>query len=252
MSKISEKKVALVTGSSRGIGLSIAKELDKSGIKVLINSRKKIKKNIFRNFINKPDHYMFDVTSLKQTEKCFKKIKKKYKKLDYLICNAGYSSSPKKKEFDIIEWKNIFERNFFSTLNSVFVYRKLFKNNNKKKIICISSVSGSYVSAAPSTYAIAKSALNNFVKHVSKSLTKENIILNCVSPGNIFFKGGIWDKNFTKNKKHYLKYIKKEVPENRLGKPHEIANLVSYLCSEKSTFINGSVIKIDGGQDKSL
>ena len=79
MSKISEKKVALVTGSSRGIGLSIAKELDKSGIKVLINSRKKIKKNIFRNFINKPDHYMFDVTSLKQTEKCFKKITSRFK-----------------------------------------------------------------------------------------------------------------------------------------------------------------------------
>ena len=128
----------------------------------------------------------------------------------------------------------------------------MFNNNKKKKIICISSVSGSYVSAAPSTYAIAKSTLNNFVKHVSKSLTRENIILNCVSPGNIFFKGGVWDKKLLKNKRFYLDYIKKEVPENRLGKPNEIANLVTYLCSEKSSFINGSVINIDGGQDKSL
>lgn len=252
MSKNFKKKIALVTGSSKGIGLSIAKELDKSGIKVLTNSRNKINEKFSKCFINSTDHYKFDVTSFKQTEKCFRLIKKKYNRLDYLICNAGFSSSPKKKEFDIMEWKNIFERNFFSTLNSIFVYRKLFNDDKKKKIICISSVSGSYVSAAPSTYAIAKSTLNNFVKHVSKSLTKENIILNCVSPGNIFFKGGVWDKNLLRNKKYYLNYIKKEVPENRLGNPNEIANLVSYLCSEKSTFINGSIINIDGGQDKSL
>ena len=84
----------------------------------------------------------------------------------------------------------------------------------EKKVICISSVSGAYVSAAPSTYAIAKSALNNFVRHVSKSLTKENIILNCVSPGNIFFKGGVWEKNLKKNKKHYIKYIEGEVKKD--------------------------------------
>lgn len=252
MSKTSKIKIALITGSSKGIGLSIAKELDQAGIKVLINSRNQINKNLFKNFINQPEHYKFDVTSFKQTEKSLKKIKKKYKKLDYLICNAGYSSSPKSRKFDITEWKNIFEKNFFSTLNSIFLYRKLFNNNKKKKIICISSVSGSYVSAAPSTYAIAKSTLNNFVKHVSKSLTRENIILNCVSPGNIFFKGGVWDKKLLKNKRFYLDYIKKEVPENRLGQPNEIANLVTYLCSEKSSFINGSVINIDGGQDKSL
>ena len=62
----------------------------------------------------------------------------------------------------------------------------------------------------------------------------------------------MWDKKLLKNKRFYLDYIKKEVPENRLGKPNEIANLVTYLCSEKSSFINGSVINIDGGQDKSL
>ena len=109
-----------------------------------------------------------------------------------------------------------------------------------------------YVSAAPTTYAVAKSALNNFVKHASKSLTKENIILNCVAPGNVFFKGGIWDKNFKKNKRYYKKYISSEVPEKRLAGPEEIAELVNYLCSEKSSFINGSVITIDGGQNKSL
>ena len=127
-----------------------------------------MKRYFFKEFINSPDHFRFDVTSTKQTEQALKKIKKKYGRLDFLICNAGYSSSPKKKEFDIKEWKNIFEKNFFSTLNSIFLYKKIFNDKRKKKVICISSVSGAYVSAAPSTYAIAKSALNNFVRHVSK------------------------------------------------------------------------------------
>ena len=212
-----------------------------------------MKKSLISDFKNKPEHFCFDITSYKDLEKSFKKIKQKYKKIDYLICNVGYSSSSKKKQFEIDEWRKIFERNFFSTLNTIFLFKKIFKNvKSSKKIICISSISGLYVSAAPTTYAIAKSALNNYVRHASKSLTSENIILNCVAPGNVFFKGGVWDKNFKKNKSYYKKYIKTEVPENRLAHPGEIANLVVYLCSEKSTFINGSIINIDGGQNKSL
>lgn len=249
----SKKKIALVTGSSRGIGFAIAKSLDKKGIRVFLNSRSKISRKLLERFNNSPVHLKFDINKAKKLEMNFKKIKKKYGEIDYLICNVGFSSSPKNKQFDINEWKLIFERNFFSTLNTIFLFRKIFNNTKiKKKIICISSVSGTYVSAAPTTYAIAKAALNNFVRHASKLLTKENIVLNCVAPGNIYFKGGVWDKNLRKNKSYYKKYINSEVPEKRLGKPDEVAELVSYLCSNSSTFINGSVISIDGGQNKSL
>lgn len=253
MQQKNNQKICLITGSSKGIGLAIAEKFDSYGVKVLLNSRHKIKKKLIKNFIKKPEHFKFDVTSTKSLENGLKKIKKKYKKIDYLICNVGFSRSLKKNQFKIDEWKKIFDKNFFSTLETIFLFKKYFNNNSsKKKIICISSISGMYVSAAPTTYAIAKSALNNFVKHASKSLTKENIILNCVAPGNVYFKGGVWDKNLKKNKKYYRKYISSEVPENRLADPREIAELVTYLCSDKSTFINGSVLSIDGGQDKSL
>ena len=71
-----KKKIALITGSSKGIGLSIAKELDRSGVKVLTNSRNLLKRYFFKEFINSPDHFRFDVTSTKQTEQALKKIKK--------------------------------------------------------------------------------------------------------------------------------------------------------------------------------
>ena len=246
-------KIALVTGSSKGIGLSIAKMLDAQGIKVFLNSRSNINKKIINQFNNNPEHLKFDIMDTKKLETNLKKIKKKFGNIDFLICNVGFSSTPKKKQFDTNEWKMVFEKNFFSTLNTIFSFRKIFKNSKiLKKIICISSVSGTYVSAAPTSYAIAKAAINNFVSHASKALTKENIILNCVAPGNIYFKGGVWDKNFKNNKPYFKKYINSEVPEKRLGSPEEVAELVGYLCSDKSSFINGSIFGIDGGQNKSL
>ena len=248
-----KQKVAFVTGSSKGIGLSIAKLLDSKGINVILNSRGKLNSKIYKNFSKKPLHLRFDISNSNKLEANLKKLKKIYGNIDYLICNVGFSTSSEKKQFEIKEWRMMFERNFFSTLNTIFAFRKIFKNiKKKKKIICISSVSGSYVSAAPSSYAIAKSAINNFVRHMAKLFTKENIIMNCIAPGNIYFKGGLWDKKLKKNKSYFRRYINTEVPEKRLGSPDEIANLVGYLCSEKSSFINGAVIGIDGAQNKSL
>lgn len=248
-----KNKVALVTGSSKGIGLSIAKYLDARGIKVFLNSRGTLSKKIYKTFVNNPVHLKFDISNAAKLESNLIKIKKKYGNIDYLICNVGFSSSTEKKQFDINEWKMMFDKNFFSTLNTIFLFRKIFKNSKtQKKVICISSVSGTYVSAAPSSYAVAKAAINNFVRHTSRLFTRDNIILNCVAPGNIFFKGGLWDKKLKENKSHYKKYIGSEVPEKRLGTPDEIAKLVGYLCSDDSSFINGSIIGIDGGQNKSI
>ena len=70
--------------------------------------------------------------------------------------------------------------------------------------------------------------------------------MNCIAPGIIYFKGGLWDKKLKKKNKYFRRYINTEVPEKRLGLQMKIANLVGYLCSEKSSFINGAVIGIDG------
>jgi len=245
-------KIALVTGSTQGIGLAIAKNLSEYGCFVILNSRKKKRKSFYENLGFKHDHYIFDNNLEKKTQLEMKKIFKKYKKIDFLICNVGHSNSNTKKINSLKEWKFIFENNFFSALNVIFSFLKFSTKKDKIKIICISSVSGMYVSPAPSTYAVAKAALNSFVRHVSKLYTKNNVFINCIAPGNIYFKGGIWDKKLKKNKFKALQHIKKEVPEKRFGSPREIANLASYLCSEQSSFINGTVISIDGGQNKQI
>ena len=77
---------------------------------------------------------------------------------------------------------------------------------------------------------------------------KNKIRVNVISPGNIFFRGGTWDIKKKKNPTLVRKIIREKVPLQRFGKPEEVANLVTYICSEKASFINGAIIRIDGGQ----
>ena len=129
------------------------------------------------------------------------------------------------------------------------IFLKYFKSN--AKIICISSISGTYISKSSIEYTVSKSALNTYVKKKSKLIGK-NYTINCVAPGNIMFKGSSWEKKIKLNKLAVEKQIAEHVPLKRFGKIWEIANLVSYICSDKSNFLNGSIFTIDGGQDLSL
>ena len=94
-------------------------------------------------------------------------------------------------------------------------------------------------------------ALNNFVRGVSIPFADDGIRINSVAPGNIFFKGSVWDRKIKENPKKIKKMLADNVPLKRFGKPEEIADFVTYLSSSKSNFITGGIFVIDGGQLKS-
>lgn len=243
-----KNKIALVTGSTRGIGLSIAMNLQTKGCKVILNSRKNFKhtnKNKFANIF----HYRFDCTNERQVFKNLKKIKKDFKKVDYLICNVGSSKVNKKISGSKEEWKRMIENNLYSSIIVIENFLKFF--NKEIKIVCISSISGKYLSKSSIEYTVAKSALNTYVRKKSKLLNGDSTI-NCVAPGNILFKGGSWDKKLKAGNAKVMKQIRENVPLKRFGTPAEVASLVSFICSGSSNFINGSIITIDGGQDQSI
>ncbi len=242
-----KNKIALITGSTKGLGLEIAKNLSTKGCKIILNSRKNL--NSKKKEFSKIDHFNFDCTKEKEVIKGIKKIKKKFKKVDFLVCNVGSGKIIKKKSGTTQEWQRMLEKNLFSSIIVIENFLKYFKKNIK--IICISSVSGNYISKAPIEYIVSKSALNTYVKKKSK-LIGENNTINCLAPGNILFKGGRWEKKLKMNKNSVMKQIKENVPLNRFGKTSEIANLVSYIFSDCSNFLNGSVISIDGGQNLNI
>jgi len=117
-------------------------------------------------------------------------------------------------------------------------------------VVCISSIAGIETTDAPIPYSIAKSALNSYVKNISKPFAKVGIRINAVAPGNILFKGSIWEKKLKKNKNKVLDMISTKVAMNRFGTPDEIAYAVSFLASPLSSFTTGNILVIDGGQTK--
>ena len=165
-----------------------------------------------------------------------------------MICNLGSGNfSENNKDF-----QNAFKYNFFSTTTLVENSKSILKNS-KSKIICISSICGiESIEGAPLGYSLAKSALNFYIKLISKDLAKKKVSINGIIPGNILFPGSTWDLKLCKNKKKIKKYISQNVPINEFGSVNDIFSVCKMLSENNSYFMTGSLIKLDGGQTKSI
>ena len=104
---------------------------------------------------------------------------------------------------------------------------------------------------SPISYSVAKSAVESYSKVLARRLGPD-VRVNTVAPGNIFFEGGTWDKKLKDNPAAVKKMIGSQVPMKRFGKPEEVAELVSFICSDKASFITGACFVIDGGQTKNF
>jgi 3-oxoacyl-[acyl-carrier protein] reductase len=125
--------------------------------------------------------------------------------------------------------------------------------NHPISIVCISSICGiEIVPGAPPAYAVAKSALNAYVRVKSKGLKSAGSRINAIAPGNILHENSNWLQKLNKDSTEVDNYLKKNVPLNRFASTSEIADLVLYLSSPKASFVSGSIWTIDGGQVNSL
>ena len=242
-----KKKVVFISASSSGIGYYLAEKYKSLGYDLIINGTNKLKLKKASLSLD-CDFFLGDLTKKKTIDLLINKLKKKYNYIDILICNLGNSEFKKNNK----DYGNAFKYNFYSTTNLVESSKKILKKA-KSKIICISSICGvESIEGAPIGYSIAKSALNFYIKLISRELAEIGVSINGIVPGNIYFKGSTWDLKMKKNPKKTKQYIKNNVPINKFGSTENIFEICKMLTENTDNFITGSLFKLDGGQTKSV
>ncbi len=244
-------KLALITGSTRGIGFAIAKSLLEEGCRVILNGRNESRLySAAEQLPGKVDIFVGDTTDESVCKKMANEVKKKYETLDILVTNVGSGRSVPPGNETANEWKRVLELNLISATNIIHAFSNILTKNTGS-VVSISSICGQEALGAPLTYSAAKAALNSYIIGVARVLGENGIRINAIAPGNILDEGGTWERKLAEDKNAVETMLKNEVALRRLGKPEEIADFVTFLVSDKAAFATGSIFTVDGGQVRS-
>lgn len=238
-------KYALVTGGSRGIGRAISVKLVTLGYHILVNYKSN-NEEAMRTYElitaagGSCDLLKFDVADNLQVEEAINKWSEAHKDeyIEVLINNAGIRKDILLMWMEDNHWKDVLDTNLSGFF---FVTRALLKNmlvNRYGRIINIVSLSGIKGLPGQVNYSAAKAAVIGATKALAQEIGKKNVTVNAIAPG--FIKTDM-TKDLNENE------LKSMIPLNRFGKPEEVAELACFLASEKSSYITGEVISVNGG-----
>jgi 3-oxoacyl-[acyl-carrier protein] reductase len=240
------QRVALVTGSSKGIGKGIAKKLLENGYRVYLNGRnEEVLQRVADGLRGDVKIITSDLCIESNIQNSIEKIFYNEKRLDLVVANIGSGKSLNGWQVELSEYKRVFDINFFSAV-SLATHSIEYMKEHGGQIIFISSIAGCEAIGAPIAYSSAKTALLSFAKSLSNTVAQFNIRVNSISPGNVMFDGSTWDDKIKNNEDAVKTYIQQNVPLNGFATTDDIAEAVLYL--EKSRFTTGSNLVVDGGQ----
>jgi 3-oxoacyl-[acyl-carrier protein] reductase len=238
-------KICLVTGGSRGIGKRICIELAREGAKVAINynSSTEAAKEVAKE-VEAVGGSAFlcqaDVSVFKQASDLVDNIYSEFGRLDVLVNNAGITRDNLLLRMSEKDWDDVLNTNLKGAFNTTKAATKYMLKQRSGRIINISSIVAIYGNAGQVNYAAAKAGIIGLTKAVAKELASRGITANAIAPG--FIKTDMTSSLIDRDTS-----IPKKIPLRRVGLPEDVANLVVFLASEKSSYITGQVIAIDGG-----
>ena len=239
-------KTAIITGAGRGIGKVIAMKLAKEGANVVVNDIPSSEEaDITAQQINDAGGnavvYKCDVRNLNDVEEMAKYTNNKFGSIDILINNAGITRDNLIMRMSEKDWDDVISINLKGAFNCIKAVTRIMMKQRSGTIVNLSSVVGVMGNSGQTNYSASKAGLIGLTKSTAKELASRGITCNAVAPG--FIKSEMTDKLPDNVKEEYLKNI----PLGRFGTPDDVADVISFLVSEKANYITGQVLHIDGG-----
>lgn len=238
------KKVAIVTGASKGIGREIASQLARSGIQVVANYNQSEKEAIklkedLKNEKIEIDIVKADVSKREEIQNLVKFVKEKYQRIDILINNVGISEYKLFTEETDKDWDKVINTNLYSAFAVTQEVLPTMIQQKEGCIINISSIWGIVGSSLEVLYSISKAGMNGMTKALAKEVGPSNIRVNSIAPGAIDT-----DMNANLSLQERVQ-VEEETPLGRIGKVEDIAKCVKWLIEDN--FTTGQIISINGG-----
>lgn len=241
------RKTAIITGSSRGIGAAIALRLAKDGYNIALND---LNESMFENNDIKEkiaalgvdvEIFLADVSKYDQCETMVKAVKERFGSIDVLINNAGITRDGLMARMPEEQYDTVIAVNQKSVFNMLKLAGNVMIRQKSGKIVNLASVAGLYGNPGQINYSASKAAIIGMTKTAAKELGSRNINVNAVAPG--FISTPMTDKLTEEQKAKMLEAIAMK----RYGTVDEIAGVVSFLCSEDASYVTGQTIEISGG-----
>lgn len=246
-------KVALVTGGSRGIGRMTALTLAREGCHVAICARGEDTLNDTLSELRalSADAWAAtaDVTDSEDVTRFVSEAAGRFGSVDIVVCNVGGSFGGSTLEATDEQWMATLDINLLHSVRTIRAAVPHMQQSGGGSVVIVSSISG-WKPGPSSQYGAAKASEIFLASPLAWELAPHAIRVNTVCPGSIMFPGGGWDKYQRNHPERFARFLERELPAKRLGTDQEVADVVTYLVSERASWINGAMIPVDGAQGR--
>jgi 3-oxoacyl-[acyl-carrier protein] reductase len=250
-------KVAIVTGSSRGLGLASARSLVAEGCRVCLCARGSeqlaaaaVEVEAAARRPNMVMAVQADVSTADGIALVVDRAVERFGGLDILVNNVGRAAGTDLLDTSDAEWQAAFDETLFPAIRASRLAVPHMKRRGGGAIIMIASIWGRE-SGGRMTYNAVKAAEISLAKSLAQQLAPLNIRVNSVAPGSILFPGGSWHKRQQADPQGIAEFIKRDLPFGRMGRADEVGSVVAFLASTKASWVSGASITVDGCQSRS-
>jgi len=251
-------KVAIVTGSSRGLGLASAAALVQEGCRVTICARGEQRLQEAAGELRLGDQgtdrvlaIPGDLTQADMIEGVVSQTVQRFGQLDILVNNVGLARGTTIVDTTDAEWQEALDQTLFPAIRASRLAVPHMRRQGGGVIVMIASIWGRE-SGGRMTYNAVKAAEISLAKSLAQQLARDNIRVNSVAPGSILFPGGSWHRRQQEDPAGIADFVMRELPFGRFGRPEEVGAVVAFLASPQASWISGACLPVDGCQSRSL